>query len=224
MTSSIVADYIKTKLLPGIGIENDEVARAKIYGIITLIDTRRPHFASLLANRDARETFDVDYELGSFEAPLPAIANTDAAIDELRLALLEAMFSLHEEYADYLQQQRSRQCGVSLDFVSRELKPFRYEIDRCASSDDASTKVVVVLEQKLVQNPEDLGNTVWDGAQFLCRQLQLNPALVVGKNVLEVGAGAGLCGIVGNNTKTWIFIVLTPVLIQRRCSAREASC
>lgn len=205
--TTIFNEYV-AKLLSVIGVEDDELARAKIYGIITMIDTRRQEFIAALLQRSAADsTFEVTYEFGSFSAPLPAI--DESMIDELRLVLLEAMFSLHEEYSDYLAQQKTKQCGVSLDFVSRELKPFLYELERPSSSssstattislnnDNNNSKINVVLEQKLVQNPEDLGNTVWDGAQFLCRQLQLNTSLISGKNVLEVGAGVGLCGIVG---------------------------
>eukprot|EP00877_Chromochloris_zofingiensis_P003053 jgi/Chrzof1/12749/Cz07g06050.t1 len=43
---------------------------------------------------------------------------------------------------------------------------------------------------------DGLGVKVWAVAHVLCRELVAHPGIVAGKEVLEIGSGTGLCGIV----------------------------
>jgi hypothetical protein len=56
-----------------------------------------------------------------------------------------------------MNQQKSRENQVKLDFISREFQPFLFNIG----------EKQIVLQQKAIQKEDDLGNTVWDGYIYL---------------------------------------------------------
>jgi predicted nicotinamide N-methyase len=62
---------------------------------------------------------------------------------------------------------------------------------------------------RVVQNTtkvDGLGGEVWAGALVLCEFLELNQDVVQGRDVIELGAGCGLCGLVAaSNNKPYAF-------------------
>eukprot|EP00048_Salpingoeca_helianthica_P022522 m.18733 g.18733 ORF g.18733 m.18733 type:complete len:344 (-) comp7431_c1_seq1:301-1332(-) len=62
-------------------------------------------------------------------------------------------------------------------------------------ADGQAPLTIRVQEASYAGEGETLGAKVWPSAPHLCRMLSASPALVAGRDVLEIGCGPGLCGI-----------------------------
>jgi len=82
--------------------------------------------------------------------------------------------------------------------ADRFKKPFVYEFDAEVSP------LVGCKKLKFYQNDKAIGSTLWDGALVLCKYFEKlllkeednKELLPKGKNVLELGAGVGVCGFI----------------------------
>jgi len=87
-------------------------------------------------------------------------------------------------------------------FISEMLAlPYRKYIYKFDGSDYFINSKPVILKtpHTLRDSSEashgDTGVGIWDAAVFLAEFIQDTPSMVVGKNILELGCGLGLCGI-----------------------------
>jgi predicted nicotinamide N-methyase len=63
---------------------------------------------------------------------------------------------------------------------------------------ETTLKISGKLRVKFPHLLESTGLTLWDGSKNLCNYLCKNAGYVNGKNVLELGAGLGVCGILAH--------------------------
>lgn len=68
--------------------------------------------------------------------------------------------------------------------------------ERCSRAGRSGEMIVKEFRIKYFEKPGvALGSTLWSGSNYLCRYLSENPAEIIGKSVLELGSGIGICSI-----------------------------
>lgn len=65
------------------------------------------------------------------------------------------------------------------------------------SANEAPLRSIVSIRHR-EETANSTGLGLWTGAEILCQYLQDHPDLIRGKNVVELGAGVGLCGLVAH--------------------------
>lgn len=156
MSDALVGRWIDEHVMPPLRGRSSDAIRASLFALA----------ARLVDDNDARRNDVVDVVLDAADADgatsfRVAAPPRDVDGDALRTALHIRMVEVCEEYQQYVGEQRARQQSVSLDFLDRELRCFRYALRRAAAAADDGA--VVTLEQRLITQADDLGNTVWDG-------------------------------------------------------------
>jgi predicted nicotinamide N-methyase len=105
-------------------------------------------------------------------------------------------FNIYDAYATADQVEEGEE-DESRDFLFRMFESTQQDTNEVLEFHFPSIPSIFLEAQQDYTN--STGLSLWGGSEALCHYLIEHPDLIVGKSVLELGAGVGLCGIVAHH-------------------------